>query len=177
MLPPHHLTLTHLRAAACQTPPMVPSAAAALLRGIRSAWVARALTEKFLSRWRYASPSSAGHHPYCPSSSSRSGRVARGCRASLHLRICPRASTHMPIPALAAISAVRAAQRLLSASGCVELSHGARAMNSAQLNTSNPAIRRILSEIKKLVCCRARLPLRLIACCAHGNRTDACLRG
>jgi hypothetical protein len=47
----------------------------------------------------------------------------------------------------------------------------------AQLNTSNPAIRRILSEIRKLVRRSACLSLRLIACCARGSSADACLRG
>jgi hypothetical protein len=45
-----------------------------------------------------------------------------------------------------------------------ERREGSGAMNNAQLNTSNPAIRRILSEIKKLVRRRARLPPRRESC-------------
>jgi hypothetical protein len=119
VLSPHQFTRAHLRASACQTPPMAHSgAASAVGAAARGHTVgmgregARARTEKVLSRWRYASPSSAGHHPYCPSSSSFSGRAARGCRVSLNLRSCPRARTHAHVPpTLIVLAAAMAAVR------------------------------------------------------------------
>jgi hypothetical protein len=176
VLSPHQFTRAHLRAAARQTPPMAPSAAAAAVgaaarehtvgmgregahrKGLES------LSVRFAVERRPPPVLPLLLELFWP----RGARIT-GVAKPAHLPACP-----LPRPQ---------ARRLPAAyHHCCQVRGRPVAaflgeMNSAQLNTSNPAIRRILSEIKKLVRRSARLPLRLIACCARGSSSDACLRG
>ena len=138
-----------------------------------------------------------GHQPYCPGSSNRSGRTGARLfngepihRLVCTLANCPQALLNVSAKNIDFIFLKKEGKRkrkskqiphwvtekILSAhvlktqKQSEALYQPRRIMNNAQLNTSNPAIRRILTEIKKLVRSRHRFPspppfLPRVLCC------------
>ena len=120
-----------------------------------------------------------GHQPYCPGSSNRSGRTGARLfngepihRLVCTLANCPQALLNVSAKNMDFIFLWKKKEKekenrryrphsvtdkfwrahvLKTQKQSEALYQPRRIMNNAQLNTSNPAIRRILSEIKKLV--------------------------